>query len=61
MTLWNWLAPAARMAERPQPYDRSGVKVIEERSALGRGGECLTDVDQVIGDDAQADPALDAG
>src|SRR5579883_1289292 len=28
---------------------------------VGRGGERMADVDQVVGDDAQADPALDAG
>src|SRR6266404_1665562 len=29
-------------------------------SALGRGGESVADVDQVVGDDAQAHPTLDA-
>src|ERR1700687_454684 len=29
-------------------------------SARGRSGQGATDVDQVVGDDAQADPALDA-
>ena len=59
MTLSNWKHRRVSMAERPQPYDRVGTKGAS--SALSRRGECATDVDQVIGDDAQADPALDAG
>jgi hypothetical protein len=30
-------------------------------SAFGCDGECVADVDQVVGDDTEADPALDAG
>jgi hypothetical protein len=59
MTLSNWKHRRVSMAERPQPYDRVGTKGAS--SALSRRGECVTDVDQVIGDDAQADPALNAG
>ena len=29
-------------------------------AARGRSGECVPDIDQVVGDDAEADPALDA-
>ena len=43
-------------ALRPAGYEGSGGT----NSALGRGGERVADVDQVVGDDAQAHPALDA-
>src|ERR1700745_33752 len=50
------------MRDRPRPYDRAGVKGVGSgESALGRGGERVADVDEVVGDDAQADPTLDAG
>jgi hypothetical protein len=46
-----------------RPYDRTGMKVSDgvESSALGCGEQCVADVDEVVGDDAKADPALDAG
>ena len=38
-----------------------GGEERKEGSVVGRFGQRTTDVDQIIGDDAEADPALYAG
>jgi hypothetical protein len=43
------------------PYDRrENEGNVGGKSALGGGGERVADVDQVVGDDAEANLALDA-
>src|SRR5579863_2236752 len=53
----------AKLRNRPQPcgWVDAIEGVVGAASALARGREGVADVDEVVGDHAQADPALDAG
>src|SRR5215469_449005 len=48
-----------------RPLSHANCRVIRNsrwsRSGFGRSGECVADVDQAVGDDAEADPTLHAG